>query len=105
MKCQWQPCGVEFPDKTLRNGLTKRFCCDRHRKYASHDKHTITPAKLPTGQRVAIYKRPKRIRSRERERLYTVIHKGETLEQLRAKADKALGFPEDWGKIGHEQDS
>ena len=31
-------------------------------------------------------KHPKRIRTRERERLYVIIHKGETLEQLRIQA-------------------
>ena len=34
-------------------------------------------------------KKPKRIRSRERDRLYTIIHKGETLEQLREQAREA----------------
>lgn len=33
-------------------------------------------------------KHPKRIRSRERDRLYTIIHKGETLAQLRVQAEK-----------------
>lgn len=31
-------------------------------------------------------KHPKRIRSRERDRLYTIIHKGETLAELRVQA-------------------
>lgn len=44
-------------------------------------------------------RKPKRIRSRERERLYTIIHKGQTLEQLRALATKAMGLPKDWGKL------
>ena len=30
--------------------------------------------------------KPKRVRSRERDRLYTIIHEGETLEQLRQQA-------------------
>ena len=34
-------------------------------------------------------RKPKRIRSRERDRLYTIIHKGETLEQLREQAREA----------------
>jgi len=34
-------------------------------------------------------KAPKRIRSRERDRLYTIIHKGDTIEQLRIQAREA----------------
>ena len=34
-------------------------------------------------------KHPKRIRSRERDRLYTIIHRGETIDQLREQAREA----------------
>ena len=33
--------------------------------------------------------KPKRIRSRERDRLYTIIHRGETIAQLREQAREA----------------
>ena len=55
----------------------QRFCSDRCR--IAH-----WMAQHPRKGR-----KPKRIRSRERDRLYTIIHKGETLEQLREQAREA----------------
>ena len=55
----------------------QRFCSDKCRMADWMAKH---PRKG---------RKPKRIRSRERGRLYTIIHKGETLEQLREQAREA----------------
>ncbi len=55
----------------------QRFCSDKCRVADWMAKH---PRKG---------KKPKRIRSRARDRLYTIIHKGETLEQLREQAREA----------------
>jgi predicted nucleic acid-binding Zn ribbon protein len=65
----------------------QRFCSDRCRVSNWMAQH---PRKG---------RKPKRVRSRERDRLYTIIHKRQTLEQLRALAMKAFGLPEDWGKL------
>lgn len=52
----------------------KRYCSSKCRYAAWEKEHRIKR------------KHPKRIRSRERDRLYTIIHKGETIEQLRQQA-------------------
>ncbi len=52
----------------------KRYCSPKCRYAAWEATHRIKR------------KHPKRIRSRERDRLYTIIHKGETIEQLRQQA-------------------
>ena len=55
----------------------QRFCSDRCRV-------AYWMAQHPRKGR-----KPKRVRSRERSRLYTIIHKGETREQLRERAREA----------------
>jgi heterodisulfide reductase subunit A-like polyferredoxin len=70
MKCH--KCDVE-----IQGRKEKKFCSDKCRLAAWADAHVIKR------------KHPKRIRSRERERLYVIIHKGETIEQLRAQAREA----------------
>jgi len=70
MNCQY--CEAEIQGRP-----EKRFCNDRCRV-------RYWDAQYPRKG-----KKPKRIRSRERYRLYTIIHKGETLEQLRIQAREA----------------
>lgn len=70
MKCQ--KCNTEMQGRP-----EKRFCSDKCRLAAWADAHVIRR------------KHPKRIRSSERERLFVLIHKGETIEQLRAQAREA----------------
>ena len=66
MKCQ----GCE----NQLTGKQEKFCSSKCRVAYWMAQH---PRKNP---------KPKRIRSRERDRLYTIIHRGETLEQLRVQA-------------------
>ena len=77
MKCGYINCQVEIPDGLKVKGRFKRFCCPQHRAAQYKLDHII------------VRKHPKRIRTRERERLYTIIHRGETLEQLREQAREA----------------
>ena len=65
----------------------QRFCRPAHRQASFR------------AQFVRKVPKPKRIRTRERERLYTIIHRGQSLQHLRELAAKALGFPENWGKL------
>ena len=75
MKCNYTPCQVEIPDGLKVKGRVKRFCCSEHRTLAWHDEHTIKR------------KHPKRIRSRERERLQRMITKKTPLFRLKILAD------------------
>ena len=70
MKCQG--CTTE-----LHGRPDKRFCSDKCRI-------TYWMAQHPRKGR-----KPKRVRSRERDRLYVIIHRGETIEQLRIQAREA----------------
>ena len=70
MKCQ-------CCDDELQGRRDKRFCSNTCRI-------TYWMAQHPRKGR-----KPKRIRSRERDRLSTIIHRGETIEQLREQAREA----------------
>jgi len=70
MKCQ--KCDVE-----IQGRKEKKYCSDKCRLAAWADAHIIKR------------KHPKRIRIRERERLYVIIHKGESIEYLRYQAREA----------------
>lgn len=71
MKCEGCPAIIASPRKG------QKFCSSKCRVDYWMALH---PRKKP---------KPKRIRSRERDRLYTIIHKGETLAQLRVQAMEA----------------
>lgn len=72
MKCAGCPKDIPNPKRD------QRFCSAKCRMEAWSKQHPRKNLK------------PKRVRSRERDRLYTIIHRGESLAYLREQAMEAV---------------